>query len=121
MTATANNKARPEIQNTTCRFSFPKPPSVKGRVLADLLRGDRLTHLDVWVRHGSSRAAHHVLRLRQAGWPICTIEIDAPTSDGRIARIAEYRLPAESIASAGERGQTFIAAVMAAKARWAAV
>lgn len=90
---------------------FPCPTSVKGRFLADLLRGDQVTHMDVWRRHGSSRAAHHVLRLRQAGFPILTREIEAPTSDGRIALIAEYSLPNEAIAAAGELGRQFVATV----------
>lgn len=85
----------------------PTTGSVKAAVLADLLHGDQITHLDVWCRHGSSRAAHHILRLRQAGWPIITTEIEAPTSDGRTARIALYSLPAETIEAAGERGQRF--------------
>lgn len=101
---------RPEIQTTlTVEFSFPDPTAVKGRVLADMLRGARITHLDVWQRHGSSRAAHHVLMLRKAGFPIVTREIEAPTSDGRIARIAEYSLPTETIEAAGERGQRYVA------------
>jgi len=102
---------------TTGEFCFPDPRSVKGRVLADLLVGDRLTHLDVWERHGSSRAAHHVLRLRQSGWPITTTEISAPTSDGRTARIALYSLPPETMEAAGERGQAFVAE---ARASWRA-
>jgi len=97
--------------------NFPSPSSVKGRVLADLLSGRKITHLDVWREHGSSRAAHHVLMLRKAGWPVVTNEIETPISDGRVARIALYSLPPEAVASAGERGQTFIAAVMAARAK----
>lgn len=98
-------------------FSYPEPASVKGRVLANLLAGDRLTHLDVWQRFGSSRAAHHVLMLRKAGWPVQTLEIEAPTSDGRRARIAQYSLPPESIAAAGEDGRQFIAAASAGGAK----
>lgn len=101
--------ARPLSKATTPGFSLPTMGSVKAAVLADLLRGDRITHMDVWRRHGSSRAAHHILRLRQAGWPIITTEIEAPTSDGRTARIALYSLPVETIAEAGERGQRFAA------------
>jgi len=96
-------------------FIFPAPASVKGRVLSDLLSGYRLTHYDVWEMHGSSRASHHVLVLRQAGWPVITEEIEVPTSDGRIARIALYSLPVETIKASGERGQTFIAESVAAR------
>jgi hypothetical protein len=96
-----------QSKNTTPTFSYPSPETVKGRVLADLISGMCLTHMDVWERHGSSRASHHVLMLRRAGFPIRTQEIDAKTRDGRTARIARYSLPAEAIASAGERGRRF--------------
>lgn len=88
--------------------TFPSPSSVKGAVLADLLAGGRITHEDVWRRHGSSRAAHHVLMLRKAGFPVLTTEIDVPTKDGRTARIAEYSLPAVAIDEAGELGAEFM-------------
>jgi hypothetical protein len=75
----------------------------------------QLTHYDVWERHGSSRASHHFMMLRRAGWPVITEEIDVPTSDGRIAHIGLYSLPVEAIEAAGERGQEFIAEVIAAR------
>lgn len=98
-----------QAKTAVAELCYPTIGTVKAAVLADLLRGDRITHLDVWRRHGSSRAAHHVLRLRQAGWPVVTTEIEAPTSDGRTARIALYSLPVDAIADAGERGQRFAA------------
>lgn len=90
------------------KFSFPSPGSVKGAVLADLLAGERITHLTVWTRHGSSRAAHHILRLRQAGWPIETTTIEAPAGHGHAARIAEYHLPQDAIDAAGDAARRFI-------------
>lgn len=104
-----SQQARPLGDTNPAPFSYPDPGSVKGRLLADLLTGARVTHLDVWERHGSSRAAHHVLMLRKAGWPILTKEIDALTSDGRVARIALYSLPAGAIDATGERGQQYVA------------
>ncbi|WP_407280125.1 helix-turn-helix domain-containing protein [Aromatoleum evansii] len=95
---------------TTRAFSFPDPATVKGAVLADLLAGRRITHLDCWREHGSSRLAHHAFKLRELGWPIRTDEIHVPTSDGRKAMIGEYSLPAETIRDAGVRGQHFIKA-----------
>lgn len=107
----APDVAAPEApkQNTASEFSYPAPSSVKGNLLAALLAGMRITHLAVWARYGSSRAAHHVFRLRKDGWPVITEEIDVPTSDGRTARIALYSLPVKTIAEAGERGQRFAA------------
>lgn len=108
----ANENARRQpgecqSKTTTQLFSYPDQGSVKGHVLADLLHGDKLTHMDVWERHGSSRASHHVLVLRKAGWSVITEEIEAPTSDGRIARIALYSLPIDTINAAGEIGQRY--------------
>ncbi|MBK8760420.1 MAG: hypothetical protein IPM03_08285 [Sulfuritalea sp.] len=83
-----------QAQTAVAELCYPSPATVKGAVLADLLRGD-------------NRASHHVLMLRRSGFPVVTDEIDVSTSDGRIARIARYSLPAEAIAAAGERGQRF--------------
>jgi hypothetical protein len=100
-------------ENTQDRFSYPRPDSVKGRVLADLLDGQRITHMTVWARYASSRAAHHVLRLRQAGFPVETRDIIVPTRDGRNACIAEYSLPRLAIEQAGERRRRFVEAARA--------
>lgn len=89
--------------------TYPAPASVKGRVLAALLRGESLTHADCWRSFGSSRLAHHVFKLRAAGWPIACAEAAAPTSDGRTPIIGRYSLPQTAIAEAGERGQQFAA------------
>lgn len=88
---------------------FPKPPTVKSMVLADLLNGRKITHYHCWREHGSSQLSHHIMMLRKAGWDVVTVEVDAPTSDGRIAQIGLYHLPAEAIELAGERGQQFVA------------
>ena len=97
--------------------TYPRPSSVKGRVLAALLTGAELTHLDCWERFGSSRLAHHAFILRGAGWPIQTVERPVPTSDGRQAVIAFYRLPKATIDQAGEAGAAYIAEVATAGGR----
>ncbi len=94
---------------------FPSIPSVKAAVLADLLSGRKITHKHCWIEHGSSRLSHHILMLRKAGWPVITEEIDAQTSDGRIAQIGLYSLPAESIDEAGICGQLFVIEAVAAR------
>jgi len=113
-----NARRQPSVgqnKTTTPVFCFPSPSSVKGRTLANLLAGEKITHMTVWLRQGSSRAFHHIMMLRRAGFPVVTEEIDVPTSDGRTARIGLYSLPAEAIEAAGECGQQFIAEVLAAK------
>lgn len=94
--------------------TFPGPLSVKGRVLAALLAGEELTHLDCWQRFCSSRLAHHIHKLRQADWPIVANERPVDTADGRQAVIAFYSLPPSAILAAGDAGAQFVAAVAAA-------
>jgi hypothetical protein len=111
---------RSECNATSVRVGdYPRPTSVKGRVLAALLAGAELTHLDCWERFGSSRLAHHVHMLRDggAGWPIQSVERPVPTSDGRTAVIAYYALPAATIDQVGAAGAAYIAAVAAAGGR----
>ena len=97
-------------------LSYPPAPTVKARVLGDLLAGRTITHRDTWIEHGSSRLAHHVYALRRDGWPIDMVEREVPTSDsGRSAAIGFYSLPREVIDQAGECGQRFAAAVRALK------
>lgn len=89
-----SEQARPQISTVLIAgLSFPEPSSVKARVLAAMLQGQDLTHATCWQCFGSSRLAHHILRLRQAGWPVVTETIEAPTCDGRVAHIAKYSLP----------------------------
>lgn len=120
--ATWNENARGqagvvETADTTSAFSFPHPSTVKGRVLGDLLAGRTITHRDTWIEHGSSRLAHHVYSLRRDGWPVDMVEREVPTSDsGRSAAIGFYSLPQDAIHQAGERGQRYAAAVVAANA-----
>lgn len=109
---------RGECNATSVRVGdYPRPTSVKGRVLAVLLTGAELTHRDCWNRFGSSRLAHHAFVLRAAGWPIQTVERPVPTSDGRQAVIAFYTLPKPTIDQAGEAGAAYISKVAAAGGR----
>ncbi|WP_018988405.1 helix-turn-helix domain-containing protein [Aromatoleum toluclasticum] len=106
------DRAAPCLTNAAAvQADFPRANSVKGAVLAELLAGIRMTHKDVWERHGSSRAAHHIFKLRAAGWSIERNDIDAPTSDSRVARIAEYFMLPETIHAAGAAGQQYVAEV----------
>lgn len=92
---TCSEQVRPQISTTVliAGLSFPEPSSVKARVLAAMLRGNELTHATCWQCFGSSRLAHHILKLRQAGFPVVTESIEVPTCDGRVAHIARYSLP----------------------------
>lgn len=94
-------------QNFRAALCYPRPNSVKGRCLAALLRGERLTHKDVWLRFGSSRLAHHTWDLKRDGWLISTSDQTVTTSDGRKSIIAVYALSTDAIAAAGELGRQY--------------
>jgi hypothetical protein len=88
--------------------AFPKPASVLGRVLGALLRRERLTGKDCWLRFGSSRLSHHIWRLAHEGWPIHDMRTEVTTSDaGRVASISIYWLEPADIAATGDRGRKF--------------
>lgn len=93
----------------TSEVSYPDPQTVKGRVLGALLRRERLTHKDCWIRFGSSRLSHHIYSLRNDnGWLIETDDLNVKTTDaGRVACIGRYWLTDEVIEEAGERGRQY--------------
>ncbi|WP_153116256.1 helix-turn-helix domain-containing protein [Rhodocyclus tenuis] len=96
-----------EARQAPADSAYPRCSSVKGRVLAALLRGESITHLDCWRRFSSSRLSHHIYMLRAVGWPIDCTEEPVPTSDGRTAIIGRYSLPQSAIGEAGEGGQRY--------------
>ena len=69
---------------------YPRPGSVRGQVLADLLDGKVLSALD--AVHGSSttRLAPAILVLKRYGWQIESVEQAVGTNDGRVAHVAFY-------------------------------
>lgn len=98
-------------ENTAPQFCYPSSDSVKGRVLADLLRGHQLTPLNAWVELGTSRLAAHIHILRGLGWPIDAEDVVVITADGRKANVARYTIPLDVIVETGDRGLAFIDAV----------
>lgn len=98
-------------ENTTRQFCYPDASTVKAAVLAALLRGQRLTSLDSWIAHGTSRLAAHIHILRGLGWPIDAEDVVVITADGRKANVARYTIPLGVIVDTGDRGLEFINAV----------
>ncbi|MBN3770715.1 helix-turn-helix domain-containing protein [Burkholderia sp. Se-20378] len=99
-------KSAPPIE---AAYSYPEASSVRGRALAALLRGERLTQADALSRWATSRLSSAIYQLRGLGWPIMAVAVPVQTRDnGRTATIARYRLPAFAIKKAGERGQRFV-------------
>lgn len=97
-------------------FYYPRVESVRGRILGAHLRGEELTQQDSLRRFSDLRLAANENELRNGGWPIKTEMIEVDTRDaGRRSKVARYYLPPEAIAAAGEEGQRYAAATLAAE------
>lgn len=88
---------------------FPKPHTVKGRILGSFIAGDRLTQHDCTRRFFSSRLGAHVYILKKKhGFPIEEVDEVVTTQDaGRKATIGVYFIPHEIIEQLGEKGREF--------------
>lgn len=104
---------------TTQNLSYPPANSVRGRVLARLLRGRMMTNGDVWRELSASRLAATIYQLRRDfGWDIRSHRIRVRTRDnGRDALISEYWINAEQRNVAGEVGRKYAAQTGALEAR----
>lgn len=84
---------------------FPRRTNtVRSEVLACLLAGAAQTGMDTVFNQSSTRLSAHIHALRSYGWPIVKDDLAAGTSDGRVATIAQYRLPPETIQQAYAAG-----------------
>lgn len=82
--------------------AFPsKHASVCAEVLTRLLNRERLTSLDAVGEASTTRlsAVVHYL-VRDYGWPIEAADKATGCRDGRVSWVAEYSLPAETVARA---------------------
>jgi hypothetical protein len=95
---------------------YPAVGTLASRALALLLNGNRITHHDFLRHAGTYRLSGYIHELREAGWPVITIEREKPTSDRkrRVAKVGEYHLPHDAIAVAAEKGRRFAESVQ----RW---
>ncbi len=95
---------------------YPRPSSVRGRILGAHLRHESLTQQDSLRRFSDFRLAAHEEALRKGGWPIKAEMIEVDTRDaGRRSEVAQYHLPPDAIAEAGEEGQRFAEAARLAE------
>lgn len=97
-----------EVGAASQSFYYPRSQSVRGRVLGAFLRGERLTQQDSLRRFSDLRLAAQVESLRKVGWAIQTDMVEVSTRDaGRRAEVAQYHLPNDAIADAGEKGSQY--------------
>ena len=92
-----------------------KPSTVIAEVLARLLIGQTLTHLDAWILSHTSRLAAHIHRLKELGWSIMTIIEPVACGDGRTAHIARYMLIEPHEVVGDEKVRAFVESVTQAR------
>lgn len=92
-----------------------KPSTVIAEVLARLLIGQTLTHLDAWILSHTSRLAAHIHKLRELGWSIDTIPEPVACGDGRTAHIARYQLIEPPEVVGDEKVRAFVESVTQAR------
>lgn len=66
--------------------------SQRERILSHLKEGLPITAHRALYGYGVARCAARVHELRQMGWQIEKRMVEVPTRDGRVARVAEYRM-----------------------------
>jgi len=93
----------------------PKPSTVIAEVLARLLTGQTLTHLDAWILSHTSRLAAHIHKLKELGWSIATIIEPVACGDGRTAHIARYQLIEPPEVVGDEKVRAFVESVTQAR------
>jgi hypothetical protein len=89
-------------------FAYPKRiASACADVLARLLAGEVLTAQDTLDKASTMRASAQVHYLAEKyDWPIVSEERATGCTDGRVATVAAYRLPADVIQAARAAGAT---------------
>ncbi|KRD27181.1 hypothetical protein ASE39_02485 [Acidovorax sp. Root267] len=100
-------------------FTYPKRrASACAEMLADMLSGKELTAADTLSKAATMRAAAHVHYLaKRYNWPIEADERAVGCTDGRVATVSAYKLPADCIHAAHAAGaRRWIAEVKAARA-----
>jgi hypothetical protein len=80
--------------------TWPTKGTRDDQALQLFLAGQRLDHEDFLAVTGSWRLSDAVLHLRDAGWPIVSHEVSAPTPACPGREIAVYHLPAKFAAEA---------------------
>lgn len=90
-------------------YSYPAVGTLPSRVLARLLRAERLTHVDLQKVTRSYRLAVYVRQLRERGWPVISETRRDKTKDptGRYVTYCIYHLSVETIQQASGQGRNY--------------
>jgi len=90
-------------------LNYPKVGSLPSRVLARLLRTERVKHTDFQKVSRSYRLAEYIRQLREKGWLIISETRRDKTKDptGRYVTYCIYYLSLEAIQQAGAEGRDY--------------
>ena len=88
--------------------TFPAHGTQPARLLAFLMSGQHINPLEAWQKLGIYKSARPVFDLRALGWPVRTNHINVGNRFGEVCHVAEYSLPPEVIADAGDAGRQFV-------------
>lgn len=89
-------------------WTYPTSGTQPARLLAFLLSGQHTNPLEAWQKLGIYKSARPVFDLRALGWPVRTEHIDVGNRFGEVCHVAEYSMPPEVIAAAGDAGHQFV-------------
>lgn len=92
----------------TAAPAYPTHETQAARLLALLLTGRHINPLEAWQSLGIYKAARAIFDIRALGWPVKTEHTEVKNRFGEPCHVAEYSLPAETIAAAGEAGRQFV-------------
>lgn len=96
-----------DAESAPVKPSYPSHKTQPGRLLAALLRGQKINPLTGWIQLGIYRLADSAFQLRRTGWPIENIGLDVQNRFGEDCHVACYVLPNHAINDAGWIGQAF--------------
>ena len=105
LTEEASNEVFAETRNFNPEY--PAHGTQAARLLAAVLRGEKVNPLWGWIRLGIYRLSDTKYRLKALGWPMEAGRLDVSNKFGEPCHVALYGLPPWAIQAAGEKGRAF--------------
>ena len=105
LTENAANEAFAETRDFNPEY--PTHGTQAARLLAVVLRGEKVNPLWGWIRLGIYRLSDTKFRLKGMGWPMEAGRLDVSNKFGEPCHVALYGLPEWAIHTAGAKGRAF--------------
>ncbi len=87
---------------------YPTFNTQPSRLLIALLQRGRINPLAGWKALGIYRLSDTVYQLRGMGWPVVTDRLDVANRFNEQCHVAQYYLPPEIIADAGQKASHYV-------------